>query len=222
MKSRGAILAAALIAGLVFLWWLLRSGDADANATEPDPGESLPDDLTSLPNYHPARDSRTSFATHEEFVKRLDQAFIARFPGKPARALLIAHAATAGWHLPKRPPLYHWNLWGQLCTKEQIRAGVAFTLLKPNVPDAKYHPFRAFSSPEEALFDGYIPNINKYGTGALTYLDTRTEMNKAVCVKYATLIKPWFAVKERTPAQLDIKGGKWLWIINKFCAGKLL
>lgn len=200
-------LVAALIAALVFLWWILRA-EASVEPEEPVGGEL--GDLTKLPNYRPPGDSKVTFATHTDFVRTLSDAFQSRFPSLGARGLLIAHAATAGWHLPSRAPLYHWNLWGELISETYIRAGDTFTVLQ--APGGKYWPYRAFTSPREAL-ERYIITAGSYGTGVITYLDGRgDELTVEECRRYAELIKPWFARAQRTPDALDDKAKDFHWI----------
>lgn len=207
MNRWAPYLVAALIAGVVFLWWISR-GEAAVEPTEPIEGDL--GDLTKLPNYRPPGDNMVTFADHTDFVRTLSDAFQARFPARGARGLLIAHAATAGWHLPGRTPLYWWNLWGELISEEYIRRGDVFTVLKAS--GGKYWPYRAFTSPRAAM-ERYLVNAGSYGTGAVSYLDGRgDDLTEAECRRYVELIKPWFAVAQRTPEELDKKAYDFIWI----------
>lgn len=211
MKGRAAALLAALVvAALIILWYARDALTSEPDPVVPEPDDPLPEDLTSLPNYRKAGDHVTRFATHTDFVRALSDAFLDRVPARGARGLLIAHAATAGWHLPDRAPCYWNNFWGQLTTDERIRAGELFTILK--APGGKYHPYRAFTSIGMAL-EGYLENVRAYGTGGVSYLDTRqTTLIDAECRQYAELIKPWFAIAQRTSSALDEKARDWHWI----------
>jgi len=234
MASRGAILAAALLGGLVLLWWMLRKRD-DTESIEPEtkPPKGLRYDveqLKTLPNYRPYKESAIRFATHEEFIRAVDQEMIKRFPRKGARSILIAHAVTGGgWHVYTwKPPLVHYNLWGQTCSSELVAKGVPFTIMKPRIPTGKHQAFRAFSSMYEALMEGYIPNIKSYikrfgVSDPVEYLDTRgDDITKEEIAVYVGLINHWFQAKEQTVEGQAIRTKKWFNIYNKWCKGKLL
>jgi len=236
MKGKGAAIAAALIGSLVLLWWMLRSDDEGGEAPDvPTPGLRYDvAKMKALPNYHPAGDSKIKFANHAEFVRTLDQELIKRFPRKGARSILIAHAATGGgWHLasrPKTPSLIQHNWWGQTCSSQMIDDGVTFTIMSPRLASGAGKPqaFRAFSSAYESLMEGYIPNIHSYidrfnVRDPVQYLDERADtLSLEEIAEYVKRINKWFAKKEQTPIGQAIRAGKWFWIYNKFCKGKLL
>lgn len=239
MSKRAAILAGALIGGLVLLWWLLRSRDSEEEElVPPDPGLRYDiDKLESLPGYRPAKDGVTRFETHADFVRAVDTIAVARFPGKASRAIVICHAALGGgWHVRKpdgsyRIPLYHWNLWGQTCNSTQIAKGVSFTILKPKLSKEKIaegkipipQAFRAFSDGHEALFAGYVANVDSYDTGGIEYLDGRTgELTFEMVLEYLRKVKIWFKKAERSESALKLKAGKYMWIYKRHLKGKLL
>ena len=246
MSKRAAIIAGALIGGLVLLWWFLRGRFDDDEAMEPGakPPKGLRydvEELKKLPNYHNAKSSKIRFANHAEFVRTLDQELIKRFPRKAARAMIIAHAATGGgWHLEPRkkntPALIWYNWWGQTVGSDMIVSGVAFTIMTPRISKEKKaegvvpipQAFRAFSSTYESLMEGYIPNIHSYiaSYGAkdpVRFLDERGDvLTLAECVEFVTRVKYWFKAAEKTPVGIATKAGKWMWIYNKHIKGNLL
>ena len=180
------------------------------------------DDLRKLPNYIPPKECNpTYFDNHAAFVTFVNDALLARFVSRGARGIVIAHAATAGWHIDRvfkngkrASKLYGFNLWGVVASKASVERGDSFTLLR--VPTTgNYFPSRVYSNPVEAVHD-FARIAGGYGTQVLLLLDTLgDEPTWDDCHVYCERIKPWFKRTQRTPEALKSKADDFMWIYNK-------